>query len=193
VTALGGVGTNCAAADLDNNGALDLIISQSDRQAHKTWYRILLNQGGGRFVALAVKSIGELRDGLPDGILTEDLDQDGDLDVLLLLGAIGAERPGGGVRLLRNDLGAGNWLSLQLESKEGDYLYGSRVEITAGRQKWIRQYWPCQVNGNTYPAALHFGLGQASEVNQITITWPSGKTTTLRDIAANQRLTLQSP
>jgi hypothetical protein len=193
VTALGGVGTNCAAADLDNNGALDLLILQSDRGAHRTWHQVLLNKGNECFLPPSGSLISESRDGLPDGILTADLDNDGDIDVLELLGAIGAERPGGGVRLFRNDLSSGNWLSIQLESRENISLYGSRVEVSVGLQKWIRQYWPYQVAGSAYPAVLHFGLGQANKVNQITITWPSGNATTLCNVKANQQLTIQGP
>ena len=35
---------------------------------------------------------------------------------------------------------------------------------------------------------VHFGLGSAPEVERVTVEWPSGVTTTIRGVAANQVL-----
>jgi enediyne biosynthesis protein E4 len=40
---------------------------------------------------------------------------------------------------------------------------------------------------------MHFGLGQATKAEQIEIRWPNGKSTTLKDVAANQILTVVQP
>ena len=40
---------------------------------------------------------------------------------------------------------------------------------------------------------VHFGLGQATIVGSLTITWPSGTTQTLTNIAINQTITVVEP
>jgi hypothetical protein len=39
----------------------------------------------------------------------------------------------------------------------------------------------------------HFGLGSASQVDQLTITWPDGKQSDLGIVPANQRLVVDHP
>jgi hypothetical protein len=38
-----------------------------------------------------------------------------------------------------------------------------------------------------------FGLGSASNVDKLTVKWPSGKTTVLIDIKADQKLLIVEP
>ena len=40
---------------------------------------------------------------------------------------------------------------------------------------------------------LHFGLGKTAQVDEIQIRWPSGATSVLRDVRANQFITLREP
>jgi hypothetical protein len=39
----------------------------------------------------------------------------------------------------------------------------------------------------------HFGLGEASEVRELVVTWPGGEVTTVDDVAANQILVVEPP
>ncbi|HMV51568.1 MAG TPA: ASPIC/UnbV domain-containing protein, partial [Blastocatellia bacterium] len=38
---------------------------------------------------------------------------------------------------------------------------------------------------------VHFGLGKASKVKTIEVSWPSGKVDVLKDVAVNQVLTVK--
>ena len=38
---------------------------------------------------------------------------------------------------------------------------------------------------------LHFGLGESKKADQIEIRWPSGQTEVVKDIAANQIVTIK--
>ena len=40
---------------------------------------------------------------------------------------------------------------------------------------------------------VHFGLGKDGVVGEMTITWPSGKTQTLKQVTADQVLTVREP
>ena len=41
-------------------------------------------------------------------------------------------------------------------------------------------------------AALHFGLGEAAQVDELEITWPDGSRTVVRDVPANRHLLVQA-
>ena len=40
---------------------------------------------------------------------------------------------------------------------------------------------------------LHFGLGSAARADSITVRWPSGEKTVLRDVAADRVVTISEP
>lgn len=196
--AMDGWGLKSAAADLDNNGTLDLIVQQSHHAEQRTRCRILLNEGGARFQPLPGSAAASPDEpGLADGIVAADFDEDGDLDLLLLLGAIEAGQPGGGVRLLRNDLSAEptapHWLRLQLDGNERCLPYGARVEVTAAGRRQFRQYWPCQVSGSAYRGAVHLGLGAAGRVDELVIHWPTGQTSVRRNLEVDCTVTVVHP
>ena len=39
----------------------------------------------------------------------------------------------------------------------------------------------------------HFGLGDATEVGELVVTWPDGEATTMDDVAANQIVVVEPP
>jgi len=193
--ALAGAGVACATADLDNDGTSDLVVLQSRRETWQSRTRILLNTGRGRCVEPPDASpVAADTPGLADGILAADFDADGDLDLLVLLGAIGPADRGGGVRLYRNDLASGHWLNVRLEPRDRRLLWGARVAVViAGDRRQTRQYWPCQVHGSAFPEPLHFGLGGAARIDSLTVFWPEGGWTTRTEIAVDQDLVVRQP
>ena len=55
--------------------------------------------------------------------------------------------------------------------------------------------WAVVKTGSSYCSQselpLTFGLGTATNVSRIEVTWPNGKTETLPGVAANQTITIQ--
>ncbi len=47
--------------------------------------------------------------------------------------------------------------------------------------------------GGSSDRRVHFGLGTATVATELTITWPSGKAQTLKDVPADQILTVREP
>ncbi|HTQ61295.1 MAG TPA: CRTAC1 family protein [Candidatus Solibacter sp.] len=86
-----------------------------------------------------------------------------------------------------NTAPVGNFISLQLVgTKSNRAALGAAVTLEQGtdkREKEVR-------SGDGYISQsdlrLHFGLGQASKAEKITIRWPSGLVETLKDLPANQ-------
>jgi hypothetical protein len=202
---LGAGGVAALSGDFDQDGRLDLYIVQRAAPGVDRPNELLLQGSDGHFEFLNIQLIddaGARRQpdrkrfgpgGVSEAALAHDFDGDGDLDLLLLQGAHDDAGGPGGVRLLRNDLATGNWISLRLiggrdGNREG---YGARVAATfGGRTQW-RQHWPTQTAGSSMPLPLHFGLGTATAVEALTVHWPSGRTQKFEGLEANRRWILE--
>ncbi|HEY0379795.1 MAG TPA: CRTAC1 family protein [Pyrinomonadaceae bacterium] len=115
------------------------------------------------------------------GLATGDVDNDGDTDLLLL-------NAGEPPVLLRNDGGnRNNWLGVRLVgSRSNRDGVGAKVTIKTGAARRFKQL----LGGASYCSAsdprLLFGLGAGRKVDEVEVRWPSGETTTLKDVAVNR-------
>lgn len=145
------------------------------------------NEDGARFrdvSAAAGAPITEPRVGR--GLAAGDFDNDGRVDLLV-------SENHGPARLWRNETAPpGHWLLVRLEGTRSnrDGL-GARITISAGGREqtaWAR-------SGSSYLSAndrrVHFGLGPARSVDRLTVHWPSGSESTLRDVPADHLLSLR--
>jgi hypothetical protein len=68
---------------------------------------------------------------------------------------------------------------------------GAKIELSAGGRKQQSE----RIAGSGYlsqdDARVHFGLGSAAKAESVTISWPSGKVQTLRDVAADRIVTVE--
>ncbi|WP_068137464.1 CRTAC1 family protein [Roseimaritima ulvae] len=117
------------------------------------------------------------------GATYADIDNDGDLDILL---TASGRRP----RLLRNDQQLQHhWLRLQLvgngESCNRDAI-GSWVEVTAGGQVQRKQVMPTRSYLSQVELPLTFGLDDADAVEKVTVTWSDGSQQELQDLQVDQ-------
>ena len=105
-----------------------------------------------------------------------------------------------------NQPGDNNWITLRLQGRmaidgtgsNADGI-GARVHLTASVSDGgspLTQVREVKA-GSSYismdTVELEFGLGSASSVDEIGITWPSGRTQVLTSVAANQLLTVTEP
>jgi hypothetical protein len=146
------------------------------------------NAGQGRFEdASAEAGAAFQRPMVARGAAYADYDNDGDLDVL-----VGVN--GGPARLFRNDSPARqNMLRVRtmgvVSNRDG---IGARVEVAV---KGGATRWQIVKTGSSYLSQselpLTFGLGSASGVDRVRVTWPSGRVDTAGPFAANQLVTVK--
>ena len=186
----GGWSWGAEALDFNNDGWQDIAVTngwfQSEFQLEPTY--LFRNNGDLTFnevhAAAGLVSTHEGR-----SIMRLDYNRDGDMDLLIV--SINAP-----VQLFRNDLsGPGtNWIEIKFDTSQTAGLapdgIGSRVQVTTGG---VHQY-DYVSRGTTFLGGsemlTHFGLGTATSIDQILVTWVDGATTTLTNIAANQTITI---
>jgi hypothetical protein len=99
-----------------------------------------------------------------------DFDNDGDLDVVISVSD-------GPAKLFRNDQSTTHhWLRFRLRGTQCNRdAIGAKVTVTAGGKKQTRVVMPTRSYLSQSERELTFGLGDATEVESVEVTWPGGE------------------
>ena len=173
--------------DYDCDGYLDVFIANGNAHHEYTEEDVIMrNDGTGSFMDVADKSGTYFREkNVGRGATYGDYDNDGDLDLLVI-------NLNDTPRLLRNDGGnKNNWLIIEarLPGGKSDAI-GARVTVTVGSLKQLRDLIPVTGYLSQADSRCHFGLGNATKADTVEIRWLNKQTTKLKDVKANQILTV---
>lgn len=123
-----------------------------------------------------------------NGAAYADLDVDGDLDMVIN----NIDDPAFVYENQANKILSNNFLRVKLR---GDSLnpmaLGTSARLYAGKKgtQYVEQS-PYRGFQSTVESILHFGLGAQDSIDSLEIRWPNGKYTVLKDLAANQVVTV---
>ena len=187
----------CFFFDLDLDGLLDILavnghvaddINTSQRNVtYAQSPHLFRNRGAGKFEVISSSVGAAFREPIVGrGAAYGDYDNDGDLDVVITTNNSPA-------RLLRNDGGTNRAFKVKAigTSSNRDAIGAKvRVVVDGGHPRWSMVK-----TGSSYLSQsempLTFGLGQASKVTAIEITWPSGTTEKIPGSPAGTMITVQ--
>jgi len=146
-----------------------------------------MNIGKGKFVDVSDRCGDGLAVKLSSrGAGFDDLDGDGDIDVVILNSR---REP----TLLRNDSNTGNhWIQVRLQgTKTNRYGVGARVKVVAADLTQIDEVHSGHGYQSHFGMRLHFGLGKRGRVDRIEVRWIGGGADVLENVAVDQVLTIK--
>ncbi len=183
--------------DFDNDGWPDLFYSVGNLFPRVERYNPRYPYRGPRFL------FRNLRDGTFRNITAEcgpgltathssrgcafgDFDNDGDMDILVM----NMNEP---PSLIRADVSTGNhWIKVKLAGTESNRTaIGARVDVAAGS---VRQSQVVQSQSSYYSVndlRLHFGLGDRTHADAVTVRWPTGKGETHRRVLGDRLIFIE--
>ena len=145
---------------------------------------------GASFVTVpAHKSGGDLLKPIVGrGSAFADIDGDGDLDVVLT-------QIGGPPLLLQNDQKLNHhWLRLKLVgTKNNRDAIGAWIKVRVGGRTLSRQVMPTRSYLSQSELPVTIGLGKATKVDSVEITWPGGAIQKLNSPAIDRLTTIVEP
>jgi hypothetical protein len=182
--------------DFDNDGRRDIFVACGHLQDNieqfddaSTYHQrniLLLNTGNGKFVDVS----DECGDGLKVNLSSrgagfDDLDNDGDIDVVILNSR---REP----TILRNDSANENhWIQIRLQGvKTNRDGVGARVKVVAGDLTQIDEVHSGRGYQSHYGTRLHFGLGNRDRVDRIEVRWIGGGVDVVRNVEVDQVLSI---
>ncbi len=191
----GGYGWGACAADFNHDQLLDIAETNGDGAGSGTFHEeqsyLYLNDGDGTFTETALAS-GFVHEGKGRSLLHFDYDLDGDQDLVVSSN----NEP---LFLFRNEVAGtddAHWLRVTLDTDDDpdnapDGI-GAVVRATVGAVTMTRAIDAgASYLGNSELVA-HFGLGNATMVDELIVEWTNGEVTVLTDVAADQHLTIAS-
>ncbi len=147
--------------------------------------RTYLNVGGRNFVDISYIT-GTDSDGDGRSVVPMDINHDGRQDLVV------RQAGGGPIKLYKNEFPQKHWLKVSLRGVQSNRLgIGARLVVTAGERKVVRELYPAKTYFSQAPALVHFGLGDATSVDSLSIRWPSCKEQKLGNLAADRHIIIR--
>ncbi|NIP58862.1 MAG: hypothetical protein GWM92_04160 [Gemmatimonadetes bacterium] len=182
----GGASKGHAWADYDLDGDLDLYVANGTYGPDMRNF-LYLNRGDGRLERVERGAFSAHAD-TSAGAAWADYDLDGDLD--LFVAAWGSADQVN--RLYRNataETTGRGWVAFRLRSPgPNTHGWGAKVRAKAtirGTERWMTR-WNVPTTGYASQNELivHFGLGDATELDSLIVSWPSGRSDVHADVPA---------
>jgi hypothetical protein len=176
---------NAKFADLDHDEWQDIFIVNGyfneNTQPARESNHLFRNNKGNKFVDVTAQA-GMQFFSESTTYTYVDFDNDGDLDIV-------AREVLGPVWIYRNNNTDGHSIIFELDDSSGNSKgIGAKVVINYAGRAQMREMMASGGFSSFDAPLVHFGLGDVSEVDSVTVTWPEGETTQLTgDFAAGRR------
>ncbi len=200
-------------ADFDNDGKKDLYITNGTRKEinHNDYFKSLDNER--KDLSILEKSLGipsekidnfmfknngdlnfekvnekwgiEIK-GFSNGVAYADLDNDGDLEVVI-------SNIDDNATLFENKSSERtNYIAVNFEGKDGNkFGLGNKVYITNNNETQMQELTLTRGFQSSVAPELHFGVGESQTIEKLKVVWGDGKIQELSNVKANQKLRLK--
>lgn len=186
----GGNSFGSAFGDIDNDGDLDLFVCNAYFTGQNTNF-VYMNNGDGTFTQDTSSTLAN-QSGNTFGCAFGDYDNDGWLDIILA-NTLGENQSNS----LYHNTGTGNnWVKVLLKGTvSNSSAIGAKIRVNAqigGANSWqIRSVSAASGYCSQNSYNNHFGLGNASIVDAIEVTWPSGTVELFNNLEINAHYVIE--
>ena len=119
-----------------------------------------------------------------NGMAHADLDNDGDLDLVI-------NNLEDLASVFENNSENNHYLQVDLQGNADVLAEGAKVSLHVGEKMQIQEHNVVRGYLSSVSPVVHFGLGEASLIDSLLILWPNGDLDIYRNIDVNQRLTIR--
>lgn len=149
---------------------------------------VFRNQGDLTFVNES-ESWGLDDESFSNGTAYSDLDNDGDLDIVVN----NVNQP---AFIYKNDVSSEenppSYLSIELKGHPGNTSgIGAKVYAYSGERTFSAEQSPTRGFQSSVSHKIHFGLGETEMLDSLLVIWPNGKAQQLSDVEVNRRMVLE--
>ncbi|ADB39040.1 VCBS repeat-containing protein [Spirosoma linguale] len=124
---------------------------------------------------------------ISNGAVYADLDNDGDLEIV-------TNNINEKAHLYQNQTAektGNNYVDIVLNPKQAaQSATGTKVYVYSGDLRQFQQYTPTHGFQSSMMIPMHVGLGKAKTIDSLVVVWQNGSVQKLRNVAVNQRLTI---
>ncbi|NAS10526.1 CRTAC1 family protein [Poritiphilus flavus] len=168
--------------DFNNDGWLDLYVANGTEGYPEIQNYLFLGTADHSFVRV-YNSLPAIEAHISAGAASGDLDHDGDLD-LYVCNWGGETEANDHYTNLHSSNG---WIKLRLQGTvSNSFGIGSWISLTTDDQRTMTRYFIRETGyGSENAPEVHFGLGNATLIENIMVEWPSGESQTFRNLAPN--------
>lgn len=159
----------------------DIVLQGHNLSAYER-KRAFLNVRGRDFLDVSALT-GADGDGDGRCAVAGDFRNNGQLDLVL------RQAGGGPVLLYENRFPRRHYLEVSLRGRSSNRLgIGARLTARVRGQPLVRELYPLNSFRSQMPSIVHFGLGEATRVEELTIRWPSGQEQHLTNLTADRHI-----
>ncbi len=145
------------------------------------------NKGDGRFEKKTV-DWGMDKSGIASGAAYADLDNDGDLDLVINnTNEVASVYKNNAETLIGN-----HFVRIALKGdKANERGLGTRVTVHCGTRQYFQEQAPVRGFQSSVDPVLNFGLGKTATIDSVVVVWPNNKMQVLKSLAADKTYTVQ--